>query len=108
MHSDSQKRRFAPFCLPVICDVPERPLSQSAYVRKGSSALGDEWPLSGSETSLTAFRRRSRREVGRITTLSGWSNRQGFNDRYPSGAAARRGHSRTATRPQRSVRVHTV
>jgi len=37
----------------------------------GSSALGDEWPLPGSETSLTAFRRRSRREVGRITTITG-------------------------------------
>jgi len=35
-----------------------------------SSALDDEWPLPGSEASLTAFRRRSRREVGRITTPS--------------------------------------
>ena len=34
----------------------------------GSSALGDGWQLTGSETSLTAFRQRIRRQEGRFAT----------------------------------------
>jgi hypothetical protein len=35
----------------------KRQLSFFANGNNGSSALGDEWQLPGSETSLTAFRR---------------------------------------------------
>ena len=46
----------------------KRQLFRSSYYRFGSSGLGDQRPLTGSEASLTAFRQRIRRQEGRFVT----------------------------------------
>lgn len=49
-------------------DLADWPVWRKLIDRRGSSARGDQWPLTGSETSPTAFRQRISREDGCVAT----------------------------------------